>query len=236
MVKEPRRPSMKKSSSAAWSTEKFNRIAVPFLLFIAFVALPGVSSADPEKPFYAEFRAGVSVIPDIDVSGGGLSADAEFDPGFAVGGAIGWYAFPTIPSLRTEIDLSYREADVDKIGPLDGAGEVSVFSAMVNVIYDIDLDSPVTPYIGVGIGLGLADVDSDNGALLDINDDSLEFAWNVLLGAAFQLNDSVSLTAGYKYLGITDPEFDATAGGASGTLDAEDVQSHEFLLGLRYGF
>jgi OOP family OmpA-OmpF porin len=225
-----------KIANIVWSVEGFSRIAVPFLLFIAFVALPGVSSADPEKPFYVEFRAGVSVIPDIDISGGGGSGEAEFDTGFAVGGAIGWYAFPTIPSLRTEIDLSYREADVDKIGPLDGAGEVSVFSAMVNVIYDIDLDFPVTPYIGVGIGLGLADADSDNGAFLNIDDDSLEFAWNVLLGAAYQLNDSVSLTAGYKYLGITDPEFDTTAAGASFTLDAEDVQSHEFLLGLRYGF
>jgi OOP family OmpA-OmpF porin len=227
---------MPKIANIVWSVEGFSRIAVPFLLFIAFVALPGVSSADPGKPFYAEFRAGVSVIPDIDVSGGGASADAEFDPGFAVGGAIGWYAFPSIPSLRAEIDLSYRQADVDQIGPLDGAGDVSVFSAMANVIYDIDLDLPVTPYIGVGIGLGVADADSDNGAFIDIDDDSLEFAWNVLLGAAFQLNDSISLTAGYKYLGITDPEFDATLFGASGTLDAEDVQSHEFLMGLRYGF
>ena len=88
----------------------------------------------------------------------------------------------------------------------------------------------------MGIGLGLADVDSDSGAALSINDDSLEFAWNVLLGAAYQLNEAISLTAGYKYLGITDPDFDATAGGFNGTLDAEDLQSHEFLFGLRYGF
>ena len=107
---------------------------------------------------------------------------------------------------------------------------------MVNVIYDVDLDLPVTPYIGVGIGLGLADADSDSGAVLNVNDDSLEFAWNVLLGAAYELNESVNITIGYRYLGITDPEFDASAGGASFTLDAENVQAHEFLLGLRYGF
>jgi len=107
---------------------------------------------------------------------------------------------------------------------------------MINVIYDVDLDLPVTPYEGVGIGLGLIDVDSDNGAVLTINDDSLEFAWNVLLGVAYQLNEAVNLTAGYRYLGITDPDFDASAGGASGTLDAEDVQAHEFVFGLRYGF
>jgi len=225
-----------KIANIVWSVEGFSRIAGLFPLIIALVALSGVASADPDKKFYAEFRAGVSVVPDIDISGGGRSAEAEFDPGYAVGGAIGWYAFQSIPNLRTEIDLSYRQADVDKIGPLDGAGEISVFSAMVNVIYDVELDLPVTPYVGVGVGLGLADVDGDNGAFLNGNDDSRELAWNVLLGAAFQLNDSVSLTAGYKYLGITDPEFDATAGGGSGTLDAEDVQSHEFLLGLRYGF
>jgi OOP family OmpA-OmpF porin len=218
------------------SARRSNRIASHFLLFVALVVFPVVASAERDKNFYAEFRAGVSVIPDIDVSGGGLSDDAEFDPGFAVGGALGWHVFPSLPNLRTEIDLSYRQADVDKIGPLDGAGEVSVFSAMVNAIYDVDLDLPVTPYVGVGIGVGVADIDSDSGAALSINDDSVEFAWNVLLGVAFQLDETLSLTAGYRYLGITDPEFDATAGGGSGTLDAEDVQSHEFLVGLRVGF
>ena len=216
------------------SARRSNRIASHLLLFVALVVLPGVASAERDKNFYAEFRAGVSVIPDVDVVRG--SVDAEFDPGFAVGGALGWYAFPSVPNLRTEIDLSYRQADVDKIGTLDGAGEVGVFSAMVNAIYDIDLDFPVTPYVGVGIGVGVADVDSDRGAVLSVNDDSVEFAWNVLLGVAFPLNETLNLTAGYRYLGITDPEFDATVGGVRGTLDAEDVQSHEFLVGLRVEF
>jgi opacity protein-like surface antigen len=56
------------------------------------------------------------------------------------------------------------------------------------------------------------------------------------VGAAFQLNQTINLTAGYRYLGITDPDFDVSAGGFSGTLDAEDVQAHEFLMGVRVGF
>jgi len=184
---------------------------------------------------YVELNLGPSIAEDSDISGGGLSGEVDFDTGFAVGGAVG---YRLSNGLRAEGNVSYRETDVDEVTgggiALDGAGDVSLVTVMANIYYDFDLGSPVKPFIGGGIGVGIIDIDSDDSMnVLVVNDDSVEFAWNIMVGAGYGLTESIDLSFGYRYLGTTDPEFDATLFGISGTLDAE-ITVHEILFGLRY--
>ena len=187
---------------------------------------------------YVQLDVGLAIAGDSDISLGGLSGVVEFDPGFAVGGAVG-YRFQEY--LRAELNLSYRQADIDKLTVLgyvlEGAGDVGAFTTLVNLYYDINLGLPVTPYVGAGIGIALIDVDSDSAAnVLIVNDDSTEFAWNVMAGAASSATDNVDLTFGYRYLSSTDAKLDATVVGVGNfTMDAE-FGVHEVMFGARYNF
>jgi opacity protein-like surface antigen len=187
---------------------------------------------------YVQLDAGLAMVGNSDVSLFGVSGDVEFDPGFAVGGAVGYRIEEW---MRAELNLSYREADVDKVqalGPtLSGAGDAGAFSALANLYFDFKPRSPVTPYMGVGIGIAHIDVDSNDSAnVLIVNDDSTELAWNVMAGAAWSVTDNVDLTLGYRYLSTTNAKLDATVVGVgSGTLNAE-FGVHEVMFGARYNF
>ena len=193
---------------------------------------------------YVELAPGVSIFADSDISVFGLSGDVEFDTGFVIGGAVG-YRFLDQPEglvdqIRGELNLSYREADIEKLTSggleLPGAGDVSAIALMANVYYDFDIGFPVTPYLGAGIGFAHIEIDSQRNAILVVNDDSTEFAWNVMLGASYAASEAIDLSLGYRYLVTTDPEFDASITGVgSQKLDAE-ISLHEILFGLRYNF
>ena len=129
------------------------------------------------------------------------------------------------------------------------ATELSVYSAMVNVYYDIDTGTKFTPYVGGGIGYAhlknktkVAGV-SDFG---DISSSSSEsennFAWNLGAGVAYALNDKISIDAGYRYTdygNVKESVSQSVKGLTKGALNVDgkyDVTSHEFLIGARYAF
>jgi opacity protein-like surface antigen len=209
-------------------------------IVLAFVCLASCSlavSASARDGFYIEGNVGPSILEDSDISGGGLSGEAEFDTGYVIGGAVG---YRLADGFRVEGSVSYRESDVDAVTSggveLNGAGDANLTAIMANAYYDFDLGIPVKPYLGVGIGVGIIEVNSDDSAnVLKVDDDSAEFAWNIMLGAGYAVTEDVDLSFGYRYLGTTDPEFDATLLGVNGTLDAE-ITVHEVLFGLRYNF
>jgi OOP family OmpA-OmpF porin len=200
------------------------------------------SGASAENAFsagpYVQLDVGLAIVGNSDISLGGVSGDAEFDPGFAVGGAIG-YRFEEW--LRAEVNLSYRQADIDKLTALGytlaGAGDAGAFTTLVNLYVDFKPRWPVTPYVGAGIGVALIDVDSDDAAnVLIVNDDSTEFAWNVMAGAAWSVTDNVDLTLGYRYLSTKDVDLEWTeVGFGSGTMEVE-FGVHEVMFGARYNF
>ncbi len=209
-------------------------------IVLAFVCLASfflAVSASARNGIYVEGNVGPSILEDSDISGGGISGEAEFDTGFVIGGAVG-YRFAD--GFRVEGGVSYRESNVDKGtysgGELNGTGDANLTAIMANVYYDFDAGFTFKPYLGVGIGIGIFEVNCDApGNVLNVDDDSAELAWNVMLGVGYALTEDVELYYGYRYLGTTDPEFDATLLGMSGTLEAE-VTIHEVLWGLRYNF
>ena len=190
-----------------------------------------------DDALYVEIQPGVSILADSDISGLGLSGEAEFDTGFVIGGALGYRIFD---NLRAEANLSYRQADVDKVTSgavvLEGAGDASVLALMANVYIDFDFGYAVKPYIGGGIGVGFIDVDKGSSNILIVDDEATEFAWNIMAGASYRVLENIDLSLGYRYLGTTDPDLDATlVGFGTGKLNAE-ITVHEVLFGLRYNF
>ena len=159
----------------------FHSIALVTALLLTWISLPAFA----QDGLYVELTPGVSILADSDLSGasGAIaagSATAEFDAAFVIGGALGFRFFD---SFRGEMNISYRKADVDSItdifGTLQGAGDVGLVALMANVYYDLELEFPVTPYLGAGIGIGFIDVDPGNSNVLIVDDSATEFAWNM---------------------------------------------------------
>jgi len=193
---------------------------------------------------YLTYEAGFSAIPNqnltgADASGAGLWGKVNSDPGFTVGGAVGVRLHDY---LRTELNLSYRENDLDSMSvgvsfpSTSASGEISLFSALLNVIGDLDLGWRVVPYAGIGIGYGLFEIDAETSNFIQIDDDASVFAWNLLAGASYRYSEVTEFSLGYRYLATTDPEINSQiAFFGPRRLDSE-FDAHELVVGLRFNF
>ena len=127
------------------------------------------------------------------------------------------------------------------------ATELSVYSAMLNVYYDIDTGTKFTPYIGAGLGYAhLKNKAKVSGSIEKVpfaisnSESENNLAWNIGAGVSYAVNDKVSIDAGYRYTDyghVKDAVSQEGFGEAAINVDGKyDVTSHEFLLGARYAF
>jgi OmpA-OmpF porin, OOP family len=205
----------------------------------ALALLASPSFANPTvKGFYVGAGAGATFPMDNEIeSQTGLQTHKlSFDPGWLVDGQVG-YAFGN--GLRTEVEVGYRQAENDSItnpynnAGLSGSGNYGVLNSMVNVLYDMDINTRLTPYIGVGVGyayvwakdLGIA---SSGTSLLSATDKSAgAFAYQGIAGFSYDIMPHWAATLDYRYLATTSLDF--------GNVKSE-YSSHNVMLGLRYEF
>ena len=203
--------------------------------------------------FYAHVFGGVNVLQDLDFSGqiGGAQQNVanDFDEGYNIGVAVGTY----LPALsnntfgaRAEIELSYRENDVDTInfsgnGPgAEGSvsGDSSSTTIFTNLLFDIKTaNKRINPYVGAGIGVSFADQDLVYGPGIRINESDEVFAAQLIAGIAYQLTDTVDLTLDSRYsraFSVSSNRFNG-AGVSTGVVE-DDVDNLSVNLGLRFKF
>lgn len=104
----------------------------------------------------------------------------------------------------------------------------AVLGGMVNGCLDLDLASPVQPFIAGGAGV--ARVSSDNSS-------DTVFAWQV--GVGYQLDLTVTLQAGYRYFRTAQGRFraDTTQDGLRfRTSGKAGIDAPLFDIGVRFGF
>ena len=204
------------------------------------------AAADGHTGPYASISGGINFLDDSDFDVlGTVDVDNEYDTGFVVAGAIGnnYGEIWSLGSVRTELELSYRENDIDVHdvtalgGELPGStGEASTTALMVNVFNDFHNDTAFTPYLGAGIGYAWSDLDDYGVAAIPsvLDDDDSGFAWQLIAGVSYAVNDAVSLTADYRYFNA-DADVTSTPGTGSTSSDV-DLDSHVIQFGLRYSF
>ena len=208
--------------------------------FACAVFVPGIALAQ-QTGFYVSASGGGAFTMDADNEGGGIGIESGFDTGFSVAGAIG-YAFAN--GIRVEAEVGYRGADVDTLtitndGGLgliglsgDAEGDVRVLSGMANAWYDFAVDFPVTPYAGGGIGFANVDAEARFAGVSIVDDDDTVFAYQIGTGAAYALTETVSIFAGYRFFGTTDPSLTA----ADGTDFDSEYRTHIVEGGVRLRF
>ena len=181
----------------------------------------------------------------MDLPGGGrIEPDYEF--GYLVGGAVG-YAFGP---FRVEGELAFQHNGIDDgdsgglaIAVDDLGGDAMILSFLINGYYEVDIDYPLKPFVGVGAGVArvaLQDVDATvtvagvpTSARL-IDDEDTVPAAQALAGLSFDLNEHWTTAFSYRFFAAFGAEFEAAAP-LAGTAEA-DFFSHAFRFEARYRF
>lgn len=223
---------------------------LPVLLAFLTVLAPCLSAtaqpADTEETpdLYLEYSIGVSYVPKqtlrgSDATGAGLWGRTRSSPGIVFGGALG---YEPIPNVRTELRISHRTAEVQRIAvqgePSPTSGDVSLLSIMANGYYDVDLGLPVVPWVGAGIGWGMLKLDAQNAPTAlqtDIDDTDSLFVWNVMVGGTMPISEVTELSLGYRYVRTQESSVSGTAAGLPQRFDYE-FDAHEGTVSLRFLF
>jgi len=130
----------------------------------------------------------------------------EGDNAFVGGGGVG-YQFNDW--FRSDVTVNYGGSYI--IGWWYG-GSMSAISGLANVYLDVPTGSAFTPYVGGGAGMTWVDRGESESA----------FAFDLTGGFAIDVSESFTLDIGYRNVNTN----------AEGT----NLQQHEGLAGVRYGF
>ena len=139
--------------------------------------------------------------------------------------------------IRYELDYTYhsRFTQSATTGGTTYEAKIHAHTLFLNAALDIETGTPFVPYIGGGIGLTVhaLDTTTTNGSsVLNIDDSSLKFSWNVGAGLGYRFTECVIGTLGYRYAAFGKPEVTD----AFGTDLEFDLNAHEAFAGLRYEF
>ena len=187
----------------------------------AALALTGAAAADTPAGFYLDLGAGANWVQDIDQP---MSSFDDFDMGYYVGGTAG---YKIDNGLKFEFEVAYRSNDFDFVfgqtALFRGTGEVTSFSVMGNMLYDIDLGPGYSLSLGGGVGTARVGFDSDFFS----GKRDWVFAFQGLAEIEAMVSDDICIFAGYNYFEANNA-FDDT--------DGFDYKAHTALVGVRFHF
>ena len=171
------------------------KVVLAMLLCLVSV-LPAAAAQGP----YVGLGGGLSIVheSDLDITGVG-SGDIEYDLGYGFNISAGYKFGPA----RLEAEFGFNKADTDEIsgpgGSVNVDGDITVMSYMVNGFYDINMNAPVTPYVGLGLGMldGEIELEGDEG-------DDTVFGYQVTAGITAPINQFLDFDVYYRYQGAGD--------------------------------
>jgi OOP family OmpA-OmpF porin len=133
---------------------------------------------------------------------------------------------------RLEFELGYRDNDVSCVSfspnpnCLGGFNaDVSQFTQMINVLYDVPLTDYLTLSLGAGFGGDFVTADTPLFKQSDF-----VVAGQLIAGLNLALTDSIDLFVNYRYFVANDPHFDISPFVDAGFDDAK----HTVTIGLRF--
>ena len=155
--------------------------------------------------------------------------------GLGVGAAVGYQW----DNYRVEGAFDYlkgklRLATIDDGGsPVSKSdpGKIRAGAAMVNGLYDFDIVSDWTTYLGAGVGTAhishRIDIDSDNSS----HASATKFAYQGILGASYRLSDYVRANMDYRYLRSSPSSFNVLDNGVLVSMQSK-YKIHRITIGL----
>ncbi len=193
---------------------------------------------------YVGARGGFSNIRDTSfgLPDGRVNTDYE-ETGYNISGVAGWGTKSSSGlGYRLEAEVGYQTADVSShtfggnTFTSAAGGEISTVYGFVNAYVDVPLIQRLNGVVGGGIGIGQVDFDGHSvdipggGTFLD--DDDTAFGYHLDAGLSYDVTDRIALEALYRYTNFVDVDVDVGVGSSAEI----DVDSHNVVVGARYGF
>ncbi|MGI9503360.1 MAG: outer membrane protein [Geminicoccaceae bacterium] len=174
---------------------------------------PGTAAAQGVGDLYWGLFGGAQFYNDNEVNG----ADVEFDPGFAVGGQLG-YIFG---SVRAEAEIEYNESDVDEFDDQDDDATLSAIRGTGSLYFDFVgfNQSNILPYAGAGFGL--ASLEFDDG---ELEDDEIGLTAHGEIGVSFAAAQNFDVVFAYRF-----EWYDTDVGNVD-----DDITAHQVRFGIRF--
>lgn len=157
--------------------------------------------------------------------------------------------------LRTDVTLDYETPAKFKgsfycvSGPCGGGSwndservKITAYSALANVYADLGDFHGLKPYIGAGAGASYLRTSGVKSGVIDLDGTAPDgagkwnFAWALMAGVEYPINERLSLDLGYRYLNLGDAQTGSATdiSGHVTRIDYKDIQAHEVRVGLRY--
>lgn len=192
---------------------------------------------------YVGARGGLSFLEDTDFRAGGASIDNDYrDPDYTVSAVVGWAAkVNNHIQYRLEAELGYQRADVDthssrnfNVGSSGSDGDTQTIFGFANAYVDVPIVKRLSATVGGGLGAGYVEFDDHGidglGTLVD--DSDTVFGYHLDAGLTYDVTDRIAVEALYRYTNFIDVGLTAEDGNSS----EADIESHNVLVGARYGF
>ncbi|OIO60734.1 MAG: hypothetical protein AUJ82_01820 [Verrucomicrobia bacterium CG1_02_43_26] len=190
-----------------------------------------------------------SSLKNLNLAGLNTPNTTEYKFGLGGGVAVG-YIFDQI---RFEIEGAYRQNNIKKttasiLGinvPLNnGKGHVSYASLMANVYYDIPVSEDFYVYVGAGAGVAQEKIKNDMvsptvGTIANYRSTRTVFAWQAMAGVGYNINEDVSIYAGYRLFAVPShnvKKLTFAGTGVTSKAKMKDAYINNLEIGIRYRF
>ena len=123
-----------------------------------------------------------------------------YNTGYAVGGKVGY----DFVGPRIEVEGLYRNNQGSGVVPFGNGnalvnGQINQVSVMANLLYDFAPGATITPYVGAGAGIAFVDPSLSAGCTMC----STQFAYQGIVGVAWNIDQSLRLSLDGRYYGTT---------------------------------
>ena len=198
--------------------KKNKNLLCGILLLSSFSAIamePSQSNSSSNSSIYFEIGTGVSM-------NSGKDAVNDYELNFnktqrkttgALSAALGYIYSPNI---RFDLNVTYipewniSESTTSTTGDaISYSSKISTLISTINAYYDFErIANNLTPYVMGGIGLSRNKIDdmdifaNDNLYFRRYSNNSYNFAWKLGAGAAYKVNDRVSIDLGYRFVSL----------------------------------
>lgn len=215
------------------------QVTAGLLTVAALVALaPGPAAAQSLHGPYVAVGGGYDSMPDRDLAINGHTVSSQWKPGEGAFAALG---YRWSPALRTEVELSGREAKVESFNGVNPwAGKQWDNSVMLNVLYDINLGGPITPYVGAGLGASWLIWGDNFRATAQqpptvYDSDSWRGGWQGIVGVSYAVSPKIALALDARLKGsFGDYKFPGSVPGRE--INQFNQQTRSIFASVRYSF
>jgi opacity protein-like surface antigen len=210
---------------------------IPLSLATAAVLLPAAPCAAEPVGVYVAPRLTTGTVnfhygKDLSASGGALAVGYDFHPTLKV-------------PVRVELEYSTlgEVKESEKEEDWKATVNVGASALFANAYYDWHNSTAFTPYVNLGLGTSFLSVkgksfEHDRGDTYTYTyskKTSVHSAWNIGLGTAWRLSETISLDLGYRYARLGD-QAKSKAYEDDDYFVIEDVETHQIFLGARFLF